>query len=592
MSEIQNAIGNAVQNFQKGNIEVAEKLLLQALCLDPNNLPANEILGIIKASRGEYSEAIKYLKAAIQCSPNNLSALYNLAKVLTESDNNLEAIYFHEKVVSADPNNLNAWINYGKSLAQLNRPKDALETFDKVLSRDPKNVFALLNKGATLKELDQYEEALILAETAISFEPNLVEAWLNKGIALKNLKRYGDAIKAYDAAISIKPKYAQAWSNKGVVFIELHQFHDAIKCFEKALDSDPNHFEAWCNKGAAYSELNQFNNALDDFDKAISINPNYAEAWTNKSFLLLQRGDLESGFKLYEWRLKSKEMALYLASKKIPGDLWTGEQPLMGKSILLFSEQGIGDTIHFCRYAKLVSHLGANVSIQVQKPLVTLLKSLEGVSEVISNDETYQKDYDFHCPLLSLPLIFKTNLQNIPTESSYIAVDSELLQKWANRLGPKSKPRIGLTWSSASGFKADYKRSMSFADFIGCLPENFDDFDFICLQKVIKDSDKPLFNQIKNVRFYGDELNDFSDTAAIITNLDLVVSTCTSIPHLSGALGVPTWLLLSFVPDWRWLLQGENTAWYPKTKLFRQVKNGDWADVTNHVKNELSSLNF
>jgi hypothetical protein len=244
----------------------------------------------------------------------------------------------------------------------------------------------------------------------------------------------------------------------------------------------------------------------------------------------------------------------------------------------------LGDFIQFCRYVKLVSDLGAKVILEAPQSLASLMGNLEGVSELVIKGEELPF-FDYQCPLLSLPLAFNTNISSIPAFIPYLASSAHQVAEWKLKLGEKRNKRVGLVWSSMSVFKEDSKRSLLLADFVRALP--LEGFEYICLQKELKECDKEFFMEYQNIRFFGDEFGNFSDTAALIENLDLVISTCTSVPHLSAALGKETWVLLSHVPDWRWLLGREDSPWYPSMKLYRQPAIGDWNSVFSKVKFDL-----
>ena len=265
---------------------------------------------------------------------------------------------------------------------------------------------------------------------------------------------------------------------------------------------------------------------------------------------------------------------------------WLGKESLRDKTILLYGEQGLGDFIQFCRYVELVADLRAKVILEVPQPLAGLMENLKGISQLVVKGEELPP-FDYQCPLLSLPLAFNTNISSIPAHIPYLASSNHQMAELKLKLGEKRNKRVGLVWSSMSSFKEDSKRSLLLADFVKALPT--EGFEYICLQKELKECDEEFFRAYKNIRFFGDELRDFSDTAALIENLDLVISTCTSVPHLSAALGKETWVLLSHVPDWRWLLDREDSPWYPSIKLYRQAGIGDWLSVLNKVKSDLSS---
>jgi hypothetical protein len=297
---------------------------------------------------------------------------------------------------------------------------------------------------------------------------------------------------------------------------------------------------------------------------------------------LLLNDDFARGWEEYEWRWEDEHLKRQKPQFKQP--LWLGQESLKGKTILLHAEQGLGDTIQFSRYAKLVSHRGAKVVLQVQKGLKSLMQSVAGVNWVVEQGEALPA-FDYHTPLMSLPLAFKTSLETIPAESVYLECEAVRVEKWKDRLGDKSKPRVGLVWSGNKDHKNDHNRSIALAMLSRILAE---EVEFISLQKEVRERDKSALEQVA-VKHFGEELKDFMDTAGLVANMDLVISVDTSVAHLAGALGKPLWVLLPFSPDWRWLLEREDSPWYPSAKLYRQPKIGDWESVIVKVAAELKA---
>ncbi len=297
---------------------------------------------------------------------------------------------------------------------------------------------------------------------------------------------------------------------------------------------------------------------------------------------MLLLGRFEQGWRQFEWR---KKCGGPIAARCYPQPLWLGEEDIAGKTLFIWCEQGLGDTIQFCRYAKLAEARNAKVIMSVQEPLRGLLKQISPTIQIINQGEV-PTDFDYHCPLLSLPLAFRTTLETIPAELQYLKADEELRVAWAARLSPKTKPRLGLVWSGRTTHPNDHNRSIELEQFIPILGSHL---DWICLQKEIREKDLALLRQLGHIAFFGDELRDFSDTTALLTQMDLVVTVDTSVAHLAGAMGKPVWLLLPYDPDWRWLLDRDDSPWYPSARLFRQQEIGNWAAVIDQVANELRS---
>ncbi len=579
-------LNKSFESLKNSNFELAEIYLKQAVQLQPKNPHILGILGSVLAQCKKYPEALEYLNYSLKIFPKNPEVLSNLGNVFLKLREYQNAIVSYNQSIEIDSINHAVWSNKGYALYELRRYDEAIAHYDKALTLKPDYAEAWSNKGLTLHEFKQYDEAIAHYDKALNLKPDYVEAWSNKGNTLQELKRYDEAIAHYDKALDIKFDYECGWFAKGNVLHELKRFDEAIAHYDKALSLKPDYHEALTNKGVTLHELKCFDEAVAHYDKALCLKPNCIDASWNKSITLLLQGDFEIGLPLYESRWDSKKVSETAGKRIFDKPTWLGVDSLAGKTILIYGEQGLGDFIQFCRYVRLVADLGANVILEVPKPLASLMWGLQGVSQIVTKGELLPY-FDYQCPLLSLPLAFGTSLTTIPFGSPYLIADSNKVAKWEQKLGKKRKIRVGVAWSSMSNFKDDTKRSLLLADFIKALP--LDGFEYVCLQKELKEYDVEFLKACRNIQFFGDEFADFSDTAALIANVDLVISTCTSIPHLSGALGKETWILLSYVPDWRWLLGRKDSPWYPSIKLYRQTSIGDWNSVFDRVKLDLRS---
>jgi hypothetical protein len=356
---------------------------------------------------------------------------------------------------------------------------------------------------------------------------------------------------------------------------------EARGILKDVLAADPDHIPALILAGVVAGQLRHLDEALQAFDRALVLEPDNASAHFNKANVLLLRGSWEEGLPHYEWRWKITE----LAKRNAPAPLWLGSPSLAGKTILLRSEQGLGDTLQFCRYVKWVAGLGARVILQVQRPLVTLLADLEGVSQIVTEGGAASPDCDYFCPLMSLPLAFGTTIRNIPRPEAYLAADPFKVSEWRSKLGTASQPKVGLVWSGTATRANEGRRSVPLKTLLNELPRGC---RYISLQRELSAADAGVLAANPAVEVYGDELHDFSDTAALCECMDLVVSIDTSVAHLSGAIGKRTFILLQFSPAWRWLLDRDDTPWYRSATLFRQPAVDDWATVCEHVGRTVS----
>jgi hypothetical protein len=363
------------------------------------------------------------------------------------------------------------------------------------------------------------------------------------------LGRNEEALAHYDRAIALKPDFAEAHGNRGLVFDELFRMDEAAECYRKS----------------------------------IALKPDYPNAHWNLALNRLRVGDLKTGWAEAEWRWETPHLPI--KDRNFGPTLWLGAEPLRGKTILLHSDQGLGDALHFCRYVPMVAAMGANVILEVQKELYELLSGLAGVSKLVARGETLP-DFDFHCPLCSLPLAFDTVLDTIPSATPYISVGNNT-DAWKNRLASVKSPRIGLVWSGNPTQSADRTRSMTLEALLPILETKA---SFISLQKEVRPADREVLDQQKKILDLGPELKSFADTAAVVSQLDLVITVDTSVAHLVGALGRPVWILLCYVPCWRYLLHRTDSPWYPTARLFRQTEARDWRTVVREVRTELDSL--
>ncbi|MBM3302583.1 MAG: glycosyltransferase family protein, partial [Deltaproteobacteria bacterium] len=382
-------------------------------------------------------------------------------------------------------------------------------------------------------------------------------------------------------SIELKPDYAEAWSNRGNALNDLRHHEEALASCERAIELKPDSAEAWINRGVALGDLRRHEEALASYDRSIELKPDSADAYWNKSLHLLRLGDFDQGWQLYEWRWQRDKFTS--PSRNFPQPLWLGDASLEGGTILLHSEQGFGDSIQFCRYAKLVKKLGARVVLEIESPLIELFTTLEGVDEIVEKGAVLP-NFDYHCPLLSLPLAFKTTVTKIPRDVPYLYSGEAKREQWAQHLSiSKDKPSIGIVWSGNPKHKNDHNRSIRLED----MSQAFSDkFHWFSLQKDVPKAEHLLLRSA-GVRDHSARLRDFSDTAGLISQLDLVISVDTSVAHLAGALGKPVWVLLPYVPDFRWMWDHEDSAWYPHMRLFRQSSEGDWDTVIARVGQEL-----
>ena len=491
----------------------------------------------------------------------------------------------YEQVLSINNLHFDALHLLGVLAQQVGQPRHAVALIYKAIQINPNISLVHNNLGLALQAFGDFESSIKAFDKSIELQNANYEALFNKANSLSELGRYREALDFYNTSIAQSSEFAPAYNNRGNVHQELNNLDSALEDFYTATQISSNYAQAYANMGNIQQELGKFEQAMLNYDRAIALSPDDAETNWNKSLLLLLMGNYKEGLKLHEWRWMRNNSDTPKREFKEP--LWLGEESLSGKTILVHGEQGLGDSIQFCRFVKNLTMLGAKVVLEDDRALEKLFKSLDGATEFVVRGNPPPK-FDFHCPMLSLPLALKLTYETVKDFTPYLKPDEIKVSFWNSKLGPKLRPRVGICWSSVSKFKYDRKRSMSFEEFSKALPKG--EIEYISLQKETKESDLISLANRTDVRTFESDLIDLSDTAALISTLDCVVSTCTSIPHLSAALGIKTLTLLSFVPDWRWGVRSSDTNYYKSMRLLRQETLGNWESPISKARNVLFSL--
>ena len=535
---------------RQGKIVEAERLYLAVLAIVPDNADALHSMGNLKLARGEPGEALRLIAAAMAARAPTPRTLFDL----------------------------------GLAFNALNQHQKALDSFDLAIQLQPDFFEAHGNRGAMLAALGQHGDAIESYRKALAIRPDFADAHCNLGSALTQLQRYDEALTSFDRALALRADYPDALYNRGNALKPLQRYEEALASYDRAIALQPNHADAHNNRGQVLRELERYDEALASYDRALALRPRHVMAHCNAAALRLLTGDFERGWAHYEWRWLKK--SVIPAQRNFSQPAWTGRDPVDGKTILIHSEQGLGDTIQFCRYVPLIAARGAQVIFEVQKPLQTLMASLGGAAQVVPKGGPLPA-FDLHCPLVSLPLAFGTRLETVPSTTGYLSAPAQHAMAWQSRLQVQSRPRIGLVWSGNPGHERDRERSIGLRTFVPLLDALGDEVTFVSLQKDIRADDNAILKKRADILDYGNALEDFSDTAALISQLDLVISVDTSVAHLAGALGKPVWILLTYFPDWRWLLGRDDSPWYPTARLFRQDKSRTWDGVMARVRQAL-----
>ncbi|MGA7433255.1 MAG: tetratricopeptide repeat protein [Xanthobacteraceae bacterium] len=522
-----------------------------------------------------------------------IAALFSDASKLHQDGRIREAEYVYKQILAARPDHFDCMHALGVALHQLGDHAQAVRLIGLALKQNPRDAIALNNLGSALAVQGRLAEALVSFSSAVAARPDYAEAYVHCSGVLRELGRDAEAIEGYDRALALRPDLAEAHCGRGTALANLRRLDEAIQSYDRALKLSPDFAEAHCGRGIALAELDRIDEALDGFAQAQSLRPDYAEAHVNEATYRLLLGDFERGFEKYEWRWQT---ARFKTNKRsFAQALWRGSDDIAGKTVLLYGEQGFGDTIQFARYVPLVAALGARIVLEVPGPLHALMvsllpnlpPSLPGQPQIVAAGDPLP-DFDLQCPLLSLPLALRTRLDTIPCDSPYLSAPAEKAAAWRDRLGAHARPRIGLVWAGNPRkdqphiHRLDHERSLAL-DQLAPLFE-VDACSFYSLQKG-DDAQRQLREGPWRDRVidFTDDLHDFSDTAALIENLDLVISVDTSVLHLAGALGKSVWLMNRYNTCWRWLRDRDDSPWYPSLRQFRQDAARDWGPVVRRI---------
>jgi tetratricopeptide (TPR) repeat protein len=555
----------------------------RALTVDPRSFESFCNRGHVLRDLQRQTEALQSYNSALALMPGNAAVLSMRGRTLIELGRVQEALVSFNEAIAIQPGFVEALYNSAVALERLNRPAEAIQRCERVLALEARHARAFACRGNALLQTEQYDAALSSYGQALELEPNSVETLCNHGTALRYLHRYADALQSYDAALAIDASFAEAWGNRSNVLQDMHRYEAAMTSLDRAIALRPEHAMHWFNRGNVLYEMGRPGAALQAYDKAIVLDHEFRDAHFARGSLHLVEGDFAAGWPEYEWRVRDPKGEQ--AKRIFAQPQWRGDESLKGKTIFVHAEQGFGDTLQFCRYVELLSARGADVVLEVQPALRSLMATLCGPKIVLSNGEAPPL-CDFHSPLLSLPLALKTELQSIPNRMPYLFADPERVSQWQTRLGEKQKPRIGLAWSGNPEHRNDHNRSLGLSMLTPLLKL---DVEWISLQKIVRGPDADLLHQTP-IRSVEAELGDFADTAALIQTLDLVIAVDTAVAHLAGALGGPVWVLLPDPPEWRWLRERIDSPWYPGARLFRQSAPGQWEGVIGAVADEVQAL--
>ena len=581
-AEAHNNLGNTLRD--QGRLTESEASCRRAVEIKPDYAEAHSNLGVTLQALGRLTEAEASYRRALEIKPDFAETHNYFGNTLRELGRLIDAESSYRRAVEIKPDYAEAHSNLGVTLQALGRLTEAEASYRRALEIKPDFAETHNYFGNTLRELGRLTEAESSYRRALEIKPDFAEAHSNLGVTLQALGRLTDAEASYRRALEIKPDYAEVYSNLGNTLRDQGRLTESEASYRRTLEIKPDLAETHNNLGITLMEQGRFTESEASYRRALEIKPDYSEAKYNMSLLLLLLGCFEEGWEKYEWRWGRKE------SPGMPDfgrPLWLGETSIQGKCVQLWGEQGVGDSIQFLRYTPRVANLAAEVFVRLPSTLTELVQRSFKSVKVLAERGLPVK-FDYHCPLMSLALAFRTfSESDIPSDVPYLTPDPEKQSKWRKRLEKDDKLLVGIAWRGNSRHKNDRNRSIPFELLRGLL--EIDQIRWVILQKPLENKEVLQLKQLAHCVVVSDELIDFDETAAVTAELDLMISVDTAVAHLAGALGKPVWVLLPYVPDWRWLLDREGSPWYPSARLFRQPKIGDWNSVVQRIAHELCS---
>lgn len=584
---IKELLKKAYEAYSKSDLESSKNYYLEVLKLDEKNSEALGNLGVIFKALGDNKKAYDFYIKAINTNPKNSMTYNNLGNLLKDTKNYKAALKVYADGIKVNPKNYHAYNNIGMVFENLNDNNKAIQAYKDAVRVNPNFDKAVNNIGVVLYKQKKYKEAIEIFKIALNINPNYVELFANIGACYNKLKMYDEAIENLDKSIDLNPKNAGAYTNLGNVYNKLKDYKKAAKLHEKSIELDPKGANAYSNVGTSYKYLGQASKAIDSYKKAIELNPTFENAHFDLATILLAKGDLKEGFKEYEWRFRKDEMKGHILNNKdiFSKPMFKGDEDVKGKTILLHSEQGFGDSIQFIRFLpQFKERFGCKIAVKCRDELKELFKCIDEI-DILTHRSEPTPAFDYHLSIMSMPYILGiSSNKELITNTPYLFAtkDKDLEVK-----EEKGKINIGICWSASTTSESYEERVLELEKFLPII--NSDKINVYNLQL---GEDKKQIEELgltNKVIDLSDKLTDFSKTASLVKELDLVISSDTSVVHLCGALDVPTWVLVPKVPDFRWQNKGVNSAWYKSVKIFRQKSLGVWDNVFQSVYDKLFS---
>jgi tetratricopeptide (TPR) repeat protein len=571
-------------HLQAGRLIEAQLCCQKALAIAPDDADASYLMGLVSLEAGQADHAVEWFARAIGQQPK-VEYVSSLGAALRALGRLEEASKAFDKAVRLKPDDVQGWNNLAGVLFELQRMDIALLTYRHVLKLNPRDGDAALRCGFILRNLQRLEEALSCFDRCDELHPGNAVVLEERGLVLWGLKRFEEALVDQRRAHALRPGSPEICNSIGASLHGLRRDEEALPWFDKAIGLKPDFVTALINKALSLTQLRRLDEAVTVFLDVKAIDPDNADAELNLSLLHLMTGNFEAGWAEREARWNGPmRPASY---PKFSEPIWLGDVSVEGKTVLVQEDEGLGDTVQFVRYLPMLAARGARVILVVRDSVYPLLSGLSGVSQCFPKSVRSLPAFDLHCPICSLPRAFGTRLDTIPSAIPYLpALSDSRVQAWEGRIGPRRTLRVGLVWSGNPEHDNDHNRSIPLRTLARILDVGA---TFVSVQKDPRPDDKAVLEQTDMIDLTS-YFTDFAETAALISCLDLVITVDTSVAHLAGALGRPTWTLLPYIPDYRWLLDRDDSPWYPTMRLFRQTDTREYGSVLERIRNELRTL--
>ncbi len=570
------------RHLQEGRPLEAQVCCLQALEIQGDHADALHLMGLLSLRGGQHDHAVEWLSRAIRKEPRT-DYLATLGITLKQMGRGEEALQVFDKAVQLKPDDAELWRHLANMLLALDRSADALLGYQHVLRLNPGHLEAAYQSALILHRLERFEEALAELDRLLVLRGDHVPALQLRARVLRALKRFEACLADNMRAYALDPADAFTCNNIGDAMQLLGRHQEGLSWFDKALALQPDIADVLLNRGYALLQLHRFDEAIETYERLLGVDPDHARGKWQWAHVQLLNGNFEAGWAAREARWDVADFSPDYPRFSQPK--WLGKESVEGKTVLVCADEGLGDTIQFARFVPMLAARGARVILAVQDPLVPLLSSVTGVSECVADSKRTLPPFDVHCPVMSLPLACEARLETIPPAGYLPPPPAERVEAWERRLGPHDRLRVGLVWSGNAKQGDDRNRSMPLATLMPLLAM---DATFVSLQKDPRPADRALLAERTDIVDHTAELTDFVETAALMSCLDLVVTVCTSVAHLAGTLGRPTWVMLPYVGDWRWLIDRDDSPWYPSVRLFRQDAARDYGIVIDRVREALA----